>query len=283
MVVQGRPEAALDDTTARSVQGGPDLRLEDPPLRQRWLLPTVVVASTVAWLAGATSGLADGRLWVALVASGAAFTAIAAGVPLQQQARTARARTDAVVAATRARAAMRVAIEDALDPFSALLVQLAGAPPSQQARLRGEAVQLALTAVGQITGLGRPGAATRRLRVCFFVLEPGPPARLVPQSYAGRSGTPTVTFDDSTRAGQYLLKVAATDWVVVHDTETMRPAVWWDDERRYRTFAAGPVPGADDVPLGLLTVDGLSAGDLDALDLPLMRLTGRLLALALRL
>lgn len=282
MVVQGRPEVALGDT-AQPVQGRSDLRVDDPPLRQRWLLPTVVVASTVAWLAGATSGLTEGRLWIALVTCGAAFTAIAAGVPLQQQVRTARARTDAVLAATRARAAMRVAIEDALDPFSALLVQMAGAPPAQKERLRGEAVQLALTAIGQVTGLGRPGTEARRLRVCFFVLDPGPPVRLVPQSYAGRSGTPTATFDESTRAGQFLLKVAATDWVVVHDTETQRPAVWWDDERRYRTFAAGPVPGADDVPLGLLTVDGLSAGDLDALDLPLIRLTGRLLALALRL
>ena len=96
-----------------------------------------VTAATAAWLAGVTSGLATGGLRVLLMVCGAVFTATAAGVPLWQQARASQARADAVAAAQRARAAMRVAMQDALDPFAALLAQLATARPRQKPLLHG--------------------------------------------------------------------------------------------------------------------------------------------------
>jgi hypothetical protein len=252
------------------------------PLQWRWLLPLAAVASTGAWLAGVISGNLDGRSQIGMIVLGASCAALAAGVPLWQQARAARGRADAVAAARSARAAMRIAMEDALDPFAALLRQLATAKGRERARLRGEAIQLTMTSIAQLTAFGGPGDVDRprRLRVCYFVLEPGSPRRLVPHSYAGRAGTPTVTFDETTPAGQFLLRVADSGWIIVDDTGE-RP-IWWDEDRVHRTFAAGPVPG-DGHPVGVITVDALEPGELADLDLPLVRLMAHLLSLALRM
>jgi hypothetical protein len=252
------------------------------PLQWRWLLPLAVLASTGAWLAGVISGGLDGWSQISLIALGACCALLAAGVPLWQQAGAARGRADAVAAARSARAAMRIAMEDALDPFAALLRQLAMAKGRERVRLRGEAIQLTMTSIAQLTAFGGPDDVDRprRLRVCLFALEPGPPRRLVPQSYAGRAGAPTVTFDETTRAGQFLLRVADSGWIIVDDTGE-RP-IWWDEDRAHRTFAAGPVPG-DGSPLGVITVDALEPGELADLDLPLVRLMVHLLSLAIRM
>jgi hypothetical protein len=269
------------DATA-TTRGGAGLGAHGLPLQWRWLLPLAVVASTGAWLAGVVSGDAAGRTRILLIVVGAVCAVLAAGVPLWQQARAARARADAVEAARSARAAMRIAMEDALDPFAALLRQLAMAKGQERSRLRGEAIQLALTSIAQLSAFGGPEDEDRprRVRVCFFALEPGPPRRLVPQSYAGRAGTPTVTFDETTRAGKFLFRVADSGWIVVDDTG--HQPIWWDEERAYRTFAAGPVPGDCD-PAGVITVDGLEPGELADLDLPLVRLIAHLLSLANRM
>lgn len=254
------------------------------PGEWRWLLPVVVSASTAAWLTGVMSGRAADGLRIALMASGALFTATASGVPLWQQARTSRARADAIAAAQAARAAMRVALQDALDPFAALLLQLATARPKVKPLLRGEAIGLAVTTIAQVSEPGEVPApvAPRRLRVCYFALEPGPPRTLVPRAHAGRAGAPTVSFDHSTRAGQFLLRIADDGWLTIDDTEQLRVPVWWDDDHQYRTFAAGPVPGPGGEPAGLITVDALDPGGLATLDLPLVRLLAHLLSLALQ-
>jgi len=252
------------------------------PRQWRWLVPVAVTSSVVAWLAGVSSGLAGGGARIFLMVVGAVFTAAAAGVPLWQQGRTARSRADAVASAESARASMRIAMEDALDPFVALLLQSASARGAERARLRGEAVQLALTTLAQLSVVRGPEDldGPRRVRVCLFALDPGPPRRLVPQSFAGRSGAPTMTFDDTTRAGQMLLRNVDDGWVLVEDTALQRATPWWDEERAYRTYVAGPVPGPDGVPVGLLTLDALVPGELTGFDLPLVRLVAHLLSLA---
>jgi hypothetical protein len=254
------------------------------PWQWFWLLPLAAAASAAAWLSAVTSGRAYGDLRITLMACGAVFTAVASGVPLWQQARASRAREDAITAAQAARAAMRVALQDALDPLAALLLQLATATPQQKPLLRGEAIGLAVTTIAQIsepTGVISPEAA-RRLRVCYFELEPGPPRTLVPRAYAGRSGAPTVSFDRGTRAGQFLLRIADDGWLTIDDIDELRVPVWWDDEHEYRAFAAGPVPGPCGKPAGLITVDALVPCGLATLDLPLVRLLARLLSLALQ-
>jgi hypothetical protein len=272
----------IRDRPGVTEHAGTGLGAHGLPLQWRWLLPLAVAASTGAWLAGVVSGGLEGRSQIGLIVLGACCAVLASGVPLWQQARTARDRADAVAAARSARAAMRIAMEDALDPFAALLRQIAVAKGREQARLRGEAIQLTLTSIAHLTAFGGPDDIDRprRLRVCFFALVPGPPRRLIPQSYAGRAGTPTVAFDQSTPGGRFLLRVAETGWIIVDDTGDQ--PIWWDEDRAHRTFAAGPVPG-DGHPVGVITVDGLEPGELADLDLPLVRLIAHLLSLALRM
>lgn len=254
------------------------------PTQWRWLVPVVVVASVVAWVAGVQSGVADGGGRTALMIVGALFTGVAAGVPLWVQGRTARSRADAVASAEAARASMRIAMEDALDPFVALLLQSAGARGTERTRLRGEAIQLALTTLAQQSRYTEPDETEgRRIRACLFTLEAGPPRRLVPQSYAGRLGRPTVVFDETTRAGQMMLRTVDDDWVIVESTLEQRTTPWWDEQHEYRSYVAGPVPGPDGRPVGLLTLDALEPGDLEGVDLPLVRLIAHLLSLAFQI
>jgi hypothetical protein len=252
------------------------------PRQWRWLLPVAVLASVMAWLAGVASGRLDGGQRTTLMAAGALFTAVAAGVPMWQQARTARSRADAVTSARVARAQMRIAIEDALDPLTAILVQLAAARGVERTRLRGESVQVALTTVAQMSAFAGPDelSGPRRVRVCLFAVEPGPPRRLVPRAYAGRAGAPTATFAEGTRASQTLFRILDAGWQIVHDTGAERTTPWWDEQHTYRSWAAGPVPGPDGEPVALMTLDALAPGELEGLDLPLIRLIAHLLSLA---
>ena len=254
------------------------------PLRWRWLLPATVTASVAAWLVSVSSGEMRGSVRVMMIAAGAVFTAAAVGLPLWQQGRAERAGADAVASAQTARAEMRIAIEDTLEPFSALLLQLATSRGNERTRLRGEAIQLALTSIAHLSAVTGPeDTGSRRVRVCLFLLDPGPPRRLAPSSFAGRSGSPTVSFDATTRAGQAALRIADDGWVLVDDTDAQGVVPWWDDERGYRTYAAGPVPGPREAPIGMLTVDALAPGELAGVDLPLLRLIAHLLSLALQM
>jgi hypothetical protein len=276
--------ATIDQRDVVAPQPARGLSPRGVPLQWKWLLPVTVSASVTAWLVSVFAGEVHGAGRVPLLAAGAVFTATAAGVPLWQQRRAAQARADAIASAQTARAQMRIALEDALEPFTALLLQLATSRGTERTRLRGEAIQLALTSIAQLsvfTGPGEP-SRPRRVRVCLFLLNPGPPRQLVPSSFVGRSGAPTVTFDATTRAGQALLRIVDDGWVLVDDTATRAVVPWWDEERKYRTYAAGPVPGTDATPVGLLTVDSLEPGDLAGLDLPLLRLIAHLLSLALQ-
>ena len=264
---------------------GTGLSAHGVPLQWRWLVPVTVVAAVSAWLVSVFTVEVHGAPRVLLIAAGALFTGAAAGVPLWQQGRAARARADAIASAQSARAQMRIALEDALEPFTALLLQLALARGNERTRLRGEAIQLALTSTAQLSVFAghQEFAGPRRVRVCLFLLVPGPPRQLVPSSFAGRSGAPNVVFDSSTRAGQAMLRIVDDGWVLVEDTGRQAVVPWWDEERSYRTYAAGPLPGSQGSPMGLLTVDALAPGELIGLDLPLLRVIAHLLSLALQM
>ena len=277
--------ATTDQRDVVAPQPAAGLSPRGVPLQWRWLLPVTVSASVTAWLVSVSSGEVHGAARVPLLAAGAVFTATAAGVPLWQQRRAAQDRADAIASAQSARAQMRIAMEDALEPLTALLLQLAITRGTERTRLRGEAIQLALTSIAQLSVFAGPEelSGPRRVRVCLFILNPGPPRQLVPSSFAGRSGAPTVSFDATTRAGQAMLRILDRGWVLVEDTDTPAVVPWWDEERKYKTYAAGPVPGTDATPVGLLTVDSLVPGELTGLDLPLLRLIAHLLSLALQM
>ena len=277
--------ATIDRRDVVAPQPAAGLSPRGVPLQWRWLLPVTVSASVTAWLVSVSSGEVQGAARVPLLAAGAVFTATAAGVPLWQQRRAAQERADAIASAQSARAQMRIAMEDALEPLTALLLQLAITRGTERTRLRGEAIQLALTSIAQLSVFAGPEelSGPRRVRVCLFLLSPGPPRQLVPSSFAGRSGAPTVSFDATTRAGQAMLRILDHGWVLVEDTDTPAVVPWWDEERKYKTYAAGPVPGTDAAPVGLLTVDSLVPGELTGLDLPLLCLIAHLLSLTLQM
>lgn len=246
------------------------------PGEWRWLVPITIAASTAAWLAGVLSGHLGGRVQVLLIITGAALTAVAVGLPLQQQRRSRETGIDAIVAAHEAQALMRLVLEDALDPFVHLITMLAEAHGQDKARLRGEAIQLAVATATQL-------ARADRVRACYFVLDAGPPRQLVLERFAGRAGAPTNVFIDGTRAGTAALRlIESRRFMFIPDTEHERPSFWWDDTPHYRTFVAGPVATPQSV-LGMLTLDALTPGELAEVDVPLIRLIADLLAVALRI
>jgi len=277
VVTHGNPASALGDIEPLRPAAPPTghRRPVDWAIGQwRWLVPVTVAAATFAWVVGLVAGRAHGGNRIILILFGALLTAIAAGTPLWQQRRATEARADAVTAARAARAAMRVALEDALDPFVHLVGRLAGARGSDKARLRGEAIQLAVTTVAALAG-------AERIRVCFFILDDGPPRRLHAERFAGRAGAPTMSFVADTGAGDAALRaVNRQGWTYIEDTTIETPRFWWDNERAYRTFLAGPV-GTPDKVVGLLTLDALGPGELAQVDLILVRLLADLLATAL--
>jgi GAF domain len=193
---------------------------------------------------------------------------------LWQQHRATGARADAVAAARAARAAMRIALEDALDPFVHLVGRLAEARGADKARLRGEAIQLGVTTVAALAG-------AERIRVCLFILDEGPLRRLHAERFAGRAGAPIAAVVEGTSAGDAALRmISRGSWTYLADTAEESPRFWWDTEHSYRTFLAGPVATPDKV-IGLLTMDALRPGDLATIDLTLVRLLADLLATAI--
>jgi hypothetical protein len=273
---RNRPDATVD----KELTGSAALPLKVPaaqgwPFGQwRYLVPATVAAATVAWVLGAVSGQAHGAVRIGLIVGGAAFTAVAVGLPLRQRRQALDARSDAVAAAQAARVAMRVALQDALDPFVHLVTRLAQARAVDKPRLRGEAIQLAVATLAALAG-------TERVRVCFFALAPGPPITLRPERFAGRAGAPTVTFVEGTAAGDAAIRILSSGvWAYVEDTAVTRPRLWWNIAPEYRTFLAGPVATAE-TTYGLLTLDALRPGELADLDLALVQLLSGLLAAAL--
>ena len=243
----------------------------------RWLVPTVIAAAVVAWVSGAVSGhLPWGHTQLVLLASGAVFTGVSVGLPLWQHRRANAARADAVAAATAARAAMRVALSDTLDPFVHLLGSLSTASDQLKPQLRGEAISLALAALAAL-------GSEHRARVCFFTLRQHP-QRLCPDRFAGRSGAPTTIFTAQTPAGAAALGIAhGGAWLYFRDTDRQPPPCWCDEHREYRSVLIGPVatPGEANCVLGLLTLDTPHAGGLDRIDTAQVRLLAALLGTAL--
>jgi GAF domain-containing protein len=152
----------------------------------------------------------------------------------------------------------------------------AEAKGAEKARLRGAAIQLA---VATIAGL----AGAERVRACYFTLDGGPPRRLHLERFAGRAGAPNVDFIEGAGAGGDALRMARRgSWTYVPDMAEEPRRFWWDTERMYRAFLAGPVATPEKV-IGLLTLDALHPGELAEVDVIVTRLLGDLLAIALSL
>lgn len=242
--------------------------------RWQWLVPVTVAAAVGAWVIGSLAYREQGFWRIAMIIAGALLTGATAGLPLWQHHRASEARAGAVAAADQARAAMRVALEDALDPMVHVIGRLTELHGHDKAQARGEAIQVALNTIAAL-------ADATRVRVCFYALDRGPPQVLRPDGFSGRAGAPTDPMVEGTRAGDSALRLLADrKWVFVADAEHEPVPPWWSREYGSLTLLAGPVATADSV-FGLLTLDAEGAGDLAQVDPVLVRLMAALLATAL--
>ena len=244
---------------------------------QPWLwvvaaLVFVVLSAVTAAMARSASGTwLTVLVVVQIVATGLAFL-----IPQARQVIASRSEATAEEREIEARVETRVAINDALDPILRLLGNLAlEADVVTRNQMRAQAIPLVLKTAAEFIG-------PDRARACWFKLEAGPPAALVPTDFAGRAGSPTTTFVAGTPAGDAAIGMVLADEDRLCDDIVTDPPPGWDSTRvrDYRTFISVSVI-AGDTAYGMLTLDALEAGDLDTDDKGLLRLMAGVLAVAL--
>jgi GAF domain-containing protein len=238
----------------------------------RFLRPLAVAAATAAWVVGTVTGDLDGWAFGLTVAGGGVLTAVAVGLPLVAEHRTRRRAVTAERIAEDAAARMHLVLGDALEPLAYLAGRITDEPHDDA--LRGQAVAVVLAAAAEV--LEAP-----RLRACWFALDPGPPERLVNAGFRGRADAPRTTFSAGTPLGDEALRLlTAREDVFCRDARADPPPGWDPAAHDYRTFIVVPV-ATEARAFGILTIDGLAAGDLSPTDVAAVRVFGRLLAVAL--
>jgi hypothetical protein len=232
----------------------------------------VVLSPVTAALARSASGG-----WFAfLVVAQAVATGVGFLIPQWRQIVASRSEATAEEREIEVRVETRVAMNDALDPILRLLGNLAlEGDEVVRNQMRAQAIPLVLKTAAEFIGPDRS-------RACWFKLEPGPPRRLEPTDFAGRAGSPSTTFTAGSPAGDAAIgMVLADEDRLCEDIETAPPPGWDSTkERDYRTFISVSVI-AGDTAYGMLTLDALDAGTLDAEDKGLLRLMAGVLAVAL--
>ena len=240
-----------------------------------WLV-VVVVAAATSPLAASLMRSASGGWFAVLVVTQILATAVAAGVPLWRQRVAVRSEATAEERELEARVETRVALNDALDAILRLLGTIAlEEDVTEREQRRAQAVPLVLLTAAEFIG-------PDRARACWFRLDAGPPTTLVPDSAAGRSGSPTTTFVAGTPSGDAAIGLVLADEDLLCEDVEADPPPGWDlsKERDYRTFISVSVI-AGDTAYGMLTLDAVEPGTLDVEDMALLRLMAGVLAVAL--
>ncbi len=221
-------------------------------------LAGVALATYFGMLAGAAG--ADRRWWTlgAVVAS-----VTAAGVPAYEQIRKERLRARTEQAAVDAAVAMRVTLNDTLDPIVRQLGRVAtAASRHEREALQEAAIPMVVDSAAHLAGSGRVPA-------CLFRLAPGTPRVLMPTQYSGRVDDPLEPIMEGTVAGD------------VPDLDADDPPGWHvAAPQTYKSFAAVPVAAGQNA-FGMLMVDALEKDGIKRTDVPLVRLLAGLLADAL--
>lgn len=247
-----------------------------PPRRRIYLTTAVSVVSVgLVALAGAGAG-ANGPLkpwWITL---GIVMSVVGAAVPGYEQLRKERMRKDAEQAAIEAAVAMRVTLNDALDPIVRQLGRIATAPGRhERGNLRSATVPMILDSAAHLID-------AERVRACWFELVEGKPRRLEPAQYAGRADEPLTVFEEGTVEGDSAFAmIRHNQSVVATDVDAEPPPGWRGSARHgYRSFVAVPVV-AGHRAFGMLTVDAIDADGVTGAEVPFVRLLAGLLADAL--
>src|SRR6266852_5135536 len=247
------------------------------PPGARVYLTTVISLAGVAlatWLGMQAGAAGADRRWWTLGAVAASVTA--AGVPAYEQIRKERMRARAQQAAVDAAIAMRVTLNDALDPIVRQLGRVATATSKHEREALQEAtIPMVLDSAAHLAGSGR-------VRACLFRFAPGTPRVLVPAQYSGRVDDPLEPITEGTAQGDLVFgMIRHNHHLFCPDLETSAPAGWRiTAPQTYKSFAAVPVAAGQNA-FGMLMVDSLDVDGIRRSDVPLIRLLGGLLAVAL--
>ena len=232
-----------------------------------------VVASPGAAIAAQQSagGTRAALYGLQLVVTGMAFL-----IPQWRQLAARRGEETAEEREIEARADTRATVNDALDPVLRQLASISveRSKPARQ-KLIEQVIPFVLEAASKLIG-------SERSRSCWFELTDGPRPRLVPILHAGRSGTPTTTFEPGTPAGDAAIGMVLSGRDLMCEDIRTAPPPGWDASkpRDYQAFISVSVI-AGDTAYGMLTLDALEAGDLTRDDLHLLGLMSSALAAAL--
>jgi len=246
------------------------------PPGARVYLTTAISLAAVAlatWFGMQAGSAPADRGWWALGAVLASVTA--AGVPAYEQIRKERLRALAHRAAVDAAVAMQVTMNDALDPIVRQLGRVATAGRHERAALAEAAVPMALDSAAHLAGTGR-------VRACLYRFAPGTPTVLVPAQYAGRVDDPLEPITDGTTEGDLVFgMIRHNQHLFCPDMDTSAPPGWRiTAPQTYKSFAAVPVAAGQNA-FGMLMVDSLDSEGIRRQDVPLIRLLGGMLAVAL--
>jgi hypothetical protein len=246
------------------------------PPGARVYLTTAISLAAVAlatWFGMQAGSAPSGRGWWALGAVLASVTA--AGVPGYEQIRKERLRARAQRAALDAAVAMQVTMNDALDPIVRQLGRVVTAARHDRAPLAEAAIPMVLDSAAHLAGTGR-------VRACLFRFAAGTPTMLVPAQYSGRVDDPLEAITEGTTEGDLVFgMIRHNQHLFCPDLDTSAPPGWRiTAPQTYKSFAAVPVAAGQNA-FGMLMVDSLDYGGVRRTDVPLIRLLGGLLAVAL--
>jgi transcriptional regulator with GAF, ATPase, and Fis domain len=235
---------------------------------------SLVAVGLATWLGRQGGTAAAGRPWWTLGAVVASV--IAAGVPAYEQVRKERMRATAQQSAVEAAVAMRVTLNDALDPIVRQLGRVVTASGARERQAQQEAVvAMVVDSAARLVGSGR-------VRACLFRFAPGTPRVLVPTQYSGRVDDPLQPITEGTPEGGLVLGMIRRNHHLLYPDIDASPPPGWPvaEPQTYKSFAAVPVAAGPNA-FGMLMVDALESGRIRQLDVPLLRLLAGLLADAL--
>jgi GAF domain-containing protein len=247
-----------------------------PPGARVYLTTLISLAAVglATWLGMQAGAAVTDRPWWTLGAVAASVTA--AGVPAYEQIRKERLRAAAQQAAVDAAVAMRVTMNDALDPIVRQLGRVATAPGRHEREALQEAtIPMVVDSAAHLVGTGR-------VRACLFRFAPGTPRVLVPAQYSGRVDDPLEPIAEGTVAGDLIFSmIRHNQHLFCIDLDASPPRGWQiTAPQTYKSFAAVPVAAGQNA-FGMLMVDALEPGAIRQADVPLIRLLAGLLADAL--
>lgn len=235
---------------------------------------SLVAVGLATWLGREAGAAVVYKGWWTLGAVAASVTA--AGVPAYEQIRKERMRASAQQAAVEAAVAMRVTMNDALDP----IVRQLGRVATAETRREREALQEAATAM--VVDSAARLVGTGRVRACLYRAARGTPQTLVPAQYSGRVDDPLEPITEGTPEGDLVFGMMAHNQHLFSADLEASPLAGWrvTAPQNYRSFAAVPV-AAGTAAFGMLMVDALEKGGIRQVDVPLVRVLAGLLADAL--